>query len=155
MKKTLAITAAGLLVATAVAVMAAQATDDGRFSYAFEVTPLEGPLDPQVESRYSPAFDTCQEGAATTSANEACFDREFERQDEELNSVWKETLQRLPASLHSQLLASQRQWIAERDPFCKSEAEEFSGGTIAPIIYVSCRVEQTIRRTLWLEQLKN
>jgi hypothetical protein len=37
--------------------------------------------------------------------------------------------------------------------FCKSKAAEFSGGTIAPVVYLDCRVEQTIRRTMWLSAL--
>jgi uncharacterized protein YecT (DUF1311 family) len=38
--------------------------------------------------------------------------------------------------------------------FCKSKAAEFSGGTIAPVVYLDCRVEQTIRRTMWLSALR-
>jgi hypothetical protein len=51
------------------------------------------------------------------------------------------------------LLNAQRKWIAARDPFCKAIADGFKGGTIAPVVYSDCRVEQTIRRTIWLEGL--
>jgi uncharacterized protein YecT (DUF1311 family) len=62
-------------------------------------------------------------------------------------------LNRLPAATHAGLLAAQRKWLAARDPFCIADVEGFGSGTIAPVAYVDCRVELTIRRTMWLEQL--
>lgn len=145
-KMALAGASAGLLVATSI-----HANPHDRFAYEFEMTPEEGPVDPVVEKRYSADFVSCKERAVSTLANAACLSSEFTRQDAALNRTWRTTLANFDPKLRRALLAAQRRWVAGRDPFCRSKAAEFSGGTIAPIIYVSCRVELTIRRTLWLE----
>jgi uncharacterized protein YecT (DUF1311 family) len=123
------------------------------FAYRMVQTPEEGPLDPNVEGRYTAAFAACQKSAQTTSDNADCFVAEFVRQDAALNRTWQAVFPRIPAQQRPLLRAAQRRWLAARDPFCRKESDGFSGGTIAPVIYVSCRTEQTIRRTLWLEKL--
>ena len=82
-----------------------------------------------------------------------CFADEFPRQDQKLNAAWRITLARLAPGERPALVRAQRRWIAARDPFCRRYADGFSGGTILPVIYASCRAEQTIRRTIWLEAL--
>ena len=131
----------------------AEGKQAGMFQYRFVMTPEEGPLDPAIEQRHSREFDQCQARAVSTRDNEACFAAEFARQDEHLNRVWRQTLERIGPRLRAQLVSAQRNWIAKRDPFCGSKADEFRGGTIVPIVYEDCRVEQTIRRTMWLEGL--
>ncbi|GAA0326954.1 hypothetical protein GCM10009087_41500 [Sphingomonas oligophenolica] len=123
------------------------------FAYTMKMTPEEGQIDPAIEKHYTVEFDRCQKAAVITRENAACFDAEFTRQDTALNRIWKETNRRLKAAAHGPLLAAQRKWISERDPFCRSIADGFKGGTIAPVVYSNCRVEQTIRRTIWLEGL--
>jgi len=122
------------------------------FAYRMVITPEEGPLDPVVEGRYTPAFAACQKAAQTTSDNAACFTHEFARQDSALNAAWQAVFARIPAQQRPLLRAAQRRWIAARDPFCRKQSDGFAGGTIAPVIYVSCRTELTVRRTLWLEK---
>ena len=125
-----------------------------RFAYRLEMTPEDGPLDPAVQRRYTPRFANCQKHAVKEQENTACFAAEFIRQDVALNRAWKATLHRQSLSGRRPLLTAQRKWIKDRDPFCKSIADSFNGGTIAPVVYANCRVEQTIRRTMWLEILR-
>ena len=129
----------------------ADAQKSDPFEYKLEVTPEEGPVDDAVRKRYSTAYVDCQKQAHITEQNAACLEAEFIRQDAALNKAWKAALGRLPAPMHTPLLKAQRKWIAARDPFCQANSD--SGGTIAPVAYVDCRVELTIRRTMWLEQL--
>jgi len=124
------------------------------FEYKLEVTPEQGPVDPTITKRYTAAWANCQKHAATTSENAACFEAEFRRQDTKLNQTWRETLNRLPLTEHNSLRTAQRQWVTDRDPFCRKDADGFAGGTIEPVIYVDCLVELTIRRTIWLERLR-
>ena len=63
-------------------------------------------------------------------------------------------MRRWPAAKRRALIAAQRAWVARRDPFCREAADQYSGGTIMPVIDESCRVEVTIRRTIWLEKLR-
>lgn len=146
----------GLTIAlTPLSVPSASAAASGNFaSYKLEVSPIEGPLNPEVEKRYSPHLGACQNIAKTTEDSVFCFEAEFIRQDASLNRAWKAVLDRLPASQHSALTAAQRSWIARRDPFCKQHATNFGGGTIQPVDFVACRTELTIRRTTWLENLR-
>jgi len=124
------------------------------FAYTLQITPEDGSVPPAIDHRFTKAFAACQQHAETTPDNAQCFVAEFARQDAALNRTWKATLARVPAAEHAPLIQAQRQWVATRDPFCKGQSDQFSGGTIAPVVYVDCRVELTIRRTIWLELLR-
>lgn len=143
---------ARLFIAMLAVPATAQAAD--RFADPLYVTAEEDQVDPAVNARYTPAFAACQNRAEITSDNDACFVAEFVRQDAVLNHVWKMAFARITGSDHTRLLAAQRAWLAARDPFCRKTADAFSGGTIMPVVYSSCRVELTIRRALWLERLR-
>jgi uncharacterized protein YecT (DUF1311 family) len=143
---------AAALAASLAAALPARAGDP--FAYKLEVTPEEGQADPAVRGRYTAQFAACQKRARVTYENAACFEAEFTRQDAALNRVWKATFERTPHAMRKPLLAAQRRWIAGRDPFCREDADGFKGGTIVPIVYSDCRVELTIRRTMWLERLR-
>lgn len=150
-------TGLSLLLASMLCVVlgsAAAAQASAPFAYKMYVTPEAGPEDPVVERRYTPEFAACQGKAQITRESAQCFEDEFDRQDARLNQAWKAALVRLPKSAHPALLAAQRRWIAKREPFCKTESDGYAGGTIAPVVYSSCRVELTIRRTIWLEGLR-
>jgi uncharacterized protein YecT (DUF1311 family) len=127
--------------------------DAGPYHYHLEVTSEEGQRDPAITGRYTAQWQACQDKAQATPDNEACFVAEFARQDAILNKTWNVTLPRMPADQHRPLLLAERRWIAKRDPFCRKQTDAFKGGTIVPIIYLDCKVELTIRRTIWLENL--
>jgi uncharacterized protein YecT (DUF1311 family) len=131
-----------------------QAAPSDPFAYKMTITPEDGSMDPVIDRRYTPAFAACQQHAQSSPDNAQCFVAEFTRQDAALNRVWKATLARVRTGQHTPLVVAQRRWVAARDPFCKAQSDHFSGGTIAPIIYVNCRVELTIRRSMWLEHLR-
>ncbi|MBV9511958.1 MAG: DUF1311 domain-containing protein [Caulobacteraceae bacterium] len=132
----------------------AHAASHDPFAYTMRITPEHGSVDPVIDHRYTAAFAARQQHAQTTPDNAQCFVAEFTRQDAVLNRDWKASLARLPASEQPALITAQRRWVVARDPFCKARSDDYSGGTIAPIIYVDCRVELTIRRSLWLEHLR-
>ncbi|WP_353229292.1 lysozyme inhibitor LprI family protein [Novosphingobium sp.] len=142
------------VVASLVSPGGATARDAGRFAYNLFVNAEEEQADPVVWARTTPAFAACQKRAKITSEYDACFAAEFKRQDAALNHVWKATFARIKGPDHAGLLAAQREWLAARDPFCHTDADGFEGGTIMTIVYGSCQVELTIRRTIWLEHLR-
>lgn len=144
------------LVWAALVAMAAGTASAASDPYAskLEVTPEEGPVDLAIEGRKTLEYGTCAQGGATTSDAAQCLEAEFARQDKALGLAWKAAFARTKGPKHAALLTAQRQWIARRDPFCRKLSDEYSGGTIAPVIWSSCRVETTIRRTMWLEKLK-
>lgn len=119
------------------------------FAYAMRMTPEQGPVDPAIQRHYTPQWKTCQHKAPAAVDNAACFQAEFQRQDARLNEAWTEALRRVPAARHRALLAAQRSWIAARDPFCTHYAKG-PRGTLPQLAFLDCRVEQTIRRVIWL-----
>jgi uncharacterized protein YecT (DUF1311 family) len=133
---------------------AAPAQQRDPYAYRLYVTPEDGQTDPAVQGRYTRQFDACQKRAEVTYENANCFEAEFARQDAILNRTWHSVFPRIPVARRTPLLAAQRKWIAARDPFCRRIYDSFGGGTIAPVAYAACRVELTIRRTLWLERLR-
>lgn len=135
-------------------VTGAQADVRNPYAYRWEVTPENDFADGAILKRFFPEWQTCQDAAKTTRDNADCFTAEFERQDQVLNRTWHETLARWPVRRRPGLIAAQRAWVARRDQFCRNDANHYRGGTIAPVIYMSCRVEVTIRRTIWLEKLR-
>jgi len=147
---------AALLVIAAIlcAGLPGHARAASRFDYKMVVTPEEGPIGPKIDGRYTPSFGACQKRARGTSQNADCFEAEFRRQDDKLNETWRATLPRFATAARQSLLAAQRKWVKDRDPFCVKASDGFSGGTIAPVVYSNCRVELTIRRTIWLEDLR-
>jgi uncharacterized protein YecT (DUF1311 family) len=149
------ITMLGLVACSATAATNAMGANGGDpFTYKLQMTPEEGPLDPAIEQRHTAQLAACQKRAVATYESAACFEAEFVRQDAVLSRVWKAAFHRVPPVQREALLNAQRKWIAERDPFCETVADGFSGGTIEPIVYTDCRVEQTIRRAIWLEKLR-
>ena len=140
--------------AAILALIPLQASTASPYPYKLEITPMEGPLNPDVERRYTPQFQSCQKKAISTLENLDCLEAEFARQDADLNRVWRTTIKRVPSARREALLEAERKWVADRDPFCESHAEALSlGGSIRPILYLSCRTELTIRRTIWLENV--
>jgi uncharacterized protein YecT (DUF1311 family) len=139
--------------------ISAPASAEQPFEYKMQPTPLEGPVDPIITRRYTAKFHACQKTTPEDSENAAdylgCFTSELRRQDKALTRTWEATLSRMPTSTREALAVAQRQWIADREPFCKASADQqVAGGSIYPIVYEDCRIEQTIRRTLWLETLR-
>ncbi len=143
---------------TALAIVAAasplHAGASDPYAYKFVLTPEDGQVDPAINARYTKQLDACQKKAVATPDIADCFEDEFKRQDAALNVAWKAALQRVGPRSSAQLIAAERRWVAARDPFCSKASDQFKGGTIMPIVYSSCRVEETIRRTMWLEKLR-
>ena len=142
-----------LVIATAAAMSAeAPVLGQGPFAYHMDKTPEEGPVDPAVTGRYTRAWRQCSSGTANSAILANCLRAEFGREDLQLNLAWRKALRRVPPGRHQMLVDAQRRWIASRDPFCKSFVDGLRG-SLSPIAYWDCRVEVTIRRTMWLEKL--
>ena len=44
------------------------------------------------------------------------------------------------------LITAQKNWITFRDSHCAFEAEEFEGGSLQSLIYITCKEECTTKR---------
>lgn len=103
---------------------------------------------------YTAAFNRCQKEALARPSIIACINDEVVRQDTALNAAWRSASVRVGPRMRGRLEAAQRRWPSERDRFCKSHAQSYRGGTLQPVIYLSCGLEQRIRRTIWLSALR-
>lgn len=111
-----------------------------------------------VQKRYSKDFDRCvntgDAAEGVQSAMNDCAGQEYSRQDARLNQAWVMVMRRLGPAKKASLRTSQRAWLKTRDRKCLAERDISGGGSIAPMMYYGCMTDETIKRTLWLEQYR-
>lgn len=112
-----------------------------------------------VEQRYTSTFNRCMaSGAAAqgmTYAVRGCLAAETRVHDAKLNQAYKMVMGRLPANRHEGLRASERAWIKVRDAGCaKQSTEDGLGGDMAIEMEDQCVLDETIKRTIYLEQYR-
>ena len=147
----------GLMMAAALWCSAAQAGEPA-FAYKFAPRPnLADPAKPTpaIDARYSAAYRACQnDPASTTYSLNMCQNAEMKRQDQAINLQWPQAMARVGKTRAPALRQAERKWIAAREAYCKGWADDYRGGTIAGVIYGGCYIDETIRRTIWLEHLR-
>lgn len=83
-----------------------------------------------------------------------CAGQDYEAADAELNIVWAELRQaRSDNPSWNAILEAQRLWIPFRDAHCEAEAAPYEGGSIQPLIRLSCLAATTNQRTTQLHDL--
>ena len=107
---------------------------------------------PQVERRYTAGLNRCIENSGYgDAAMTECYDKELSVQDGRLNQAYKMVMQRLPAARKAALKNEERAWIRRRDAVCQRHAAPEAGGTLYEVMLSSCLVNETIKRTIVLE----
>lgn len=82
-----------------------------------------------------------------------CADQDYKAADAELNAAWTEAKATADAvGAGPALLDAQRKWIAYRDAACKAEAAQYEGGSIQPLIRLTCLTRLTERRSTDLRE---
>lgn len=77
----------------------------------------------------------------TTLQIEGCSEHQIVKLDRRVEAAARTVLASLPAgAARRDLVAAQRNWIVYRRSACTSEADVYSGGTLAPVEYASCEV---------------
>ena len=71
----------------------------------------------------------------------------YNKADKELNAVYKKLVAKLSDAEKSTLKTQQRNWIKIKESDCKKEADEYEGGSMAPMILYNCLEVKTIQRT--------
>lgn len=109
----------------------------------------------QIERRHTPALERCIEASGYgDAAMTECYDIELSVQDGRLNQAYKMVMQRLPAPRKTALRNEERAWIKRRDALCQRHAAPEAGGTMYDVMLSSCLVDETIKRTIALENYK-
>ncbi len=129
------------------------------FLYLLSAAAIVGPAlaqaQSQIERRYTPAVKRCIEHSGYgDAAMTECYDIELSVQDGRLNQAYKMVMQRLPAPRKTALRNEERAWIKRRDALCQRHAAPEAGGTMYDVMLSSCLVDETIKRTIALENYK-
>ena len=85
--------------------------------------------------------------AQTQGEMNADAGKAYNKADKELNAVYKKLVAKLSDAEKSALKTQQRNWIKIKESDCKKEADEYEGGSMAPMILYNCLEEKTIQRT--------
>lgn len=139
-------------------VLAASGVSKGVPAYSFgPILTLADPAPshPEIDARYSSPYRRClARSDLNTILHDQCNGQEMKRQDARLNAVWAAVFKRFDPASKPALRSAERAWIAERQKHCLLQSKEAEGGTLEAIEYSSCMVDETIRRTIWLEKLR-
>jgi uncharacterized protein YecT (DUF1311 family) len=113
------------------------------------------PHQPEIDARYTPPYRRCMAREdLNTILHDQCNGQEMKRQDARLNATWMVTFKRLDPARQTALRSAERAWIVDRQKHCLLQSKEAEDGSLEAIEYSSCMVDETIRRTIWLERLR-
>lgn len=86
-----------------------------------------------------PAFAQVQcDYSGTQRQMNACASRDYKQADADLNAAYKQVMSRLGDPTKTKLRQAQRLWIPYRDAACDAEASQFEGGSLQPLIVLTC-----------------
>ncbi|MBJ7533737.1 DUF1311 domain-containing protein [Rhodomicrobium vannielii ATCC 17100] len=99
----------------------------------------------------SQPLDACLDKAMSTAATMDCIGRDFERNDAELNRIYKTLLEKNSSEddakeIRGRLIESQRAWLKFRDTNCSWRGSVMLGGTGEKVIVSGCVNQMTIDR---------
>lgn len=93
--------------------------------------------------------------ASTQLEMNYCANLSFKAADQELNQIYRQLRNTFKQTKQNtqepQLINAQLAWLKYRDLDCKFSADRFKGGSIAPLIYSSCKETLTKQRTIILK----
>jgi uncharacterized protein YecT (DUF1311 family) len=108
----------------------------------------------QIEKRYTQTYSDCMDTSeGVTSSMMDCIGAEIEVQDGRLNQAYVMVMRPLPKPRKDTLRGLQRTWIKQRDAKCQRAIAD-EGGSMAGLIYAGCILDETIKRTIFLENYK-
>lgn len=94
----------------------------------------------------SPAQALSCDNATTTRDMITCTQMDLNLADGDLNATYQELRSDLDKKGRLLLRDAQRAWIAFRDAECARQADIVRGGTMAPVLELSCLLSLTISR---------
>ncbi len=105
---------------------------------------------PDVEARYTKAFKNCPGMNGGTAEMVGCIGDETTIQDKKLNDTYKKAMTDLNEGQKAKLRNAQRAWVLYRDAWCEAQHDD-EWGSISTIVANNCVLDETIRRTIELE----
>ena len=98
------------------------------------------PTLPRIHERFT--LLPCPKGTArqTTVGIEGCAEHELLRTDTKIVASQRAIFGRLGAKGRSAFASAERSWLSYRHAYCNARAASYEGGSIAPVIFVTCEV---------------
>jgi uncharacterized protein YecT (DUF1311 family) len=122
---------------------------------ALTATSASAQTQSQIEKRYSRVYAECMDASGgVTSDMMDCNGSEIDIQDARLNQAYAMVMRPLTKPRKDTLRGLQRAWIKQRDAKCARASDVERGGSMAAIIYSGCILDETIKRTIILENYK-
>jgi uncharacterized protein YecT (DUF1311 family) len=103
-----------------------------------------------IEKRYSVIYTDCMEKAGSTAEYVSCIGSELNWQNKYLNRRYQDLMAELTPAQKEKLRKAQRDWIAFRDSWCAAQ-QDSDWGSLSTVVANQCVVDQTISRTIDLE----
>ncbi|MFT4080125.1 lysozyme inhibitor LprI family protein [Rhodomicrobium lacus] len=98
-------------------------------------------------------LEACLDTANSTVETRNCIGRDYERNDGELNAIYKRLLEKYSADdadtreRRRRLIEAQRLWLRFRDANCSWQGAKMIGGTSEDLIVAGCLNDMTKDRT--------
>jgi len=100
-----------------------------------------------ADAEGSAAYAQCmQEAGGIDTAIKDCGSAEIDRQDRELNASYAALKSTLAPGLRTDLIKAQRAWLAFRDAECTFDYSRELPGSLAGLVYQSCKIRMTMAR---------
>lgn len=119
----------------------------------------------------TPTHNPCEEKPISQRQMDDCAAFEYKKADAHLNKVYRKAVQYMTEDLAraqkqgdqkqikyeetaiASLKEAERTWISYRDIQCRAAAQQYDGGSIAPMIYSQCLTTVTEHRTADLKSI--
>lgn len=95
----------------------------------------------------------CMDEARTQMDMNVCASDALGRADSVLNAVYARVVAQVDSAQLGHLREAQRAWIRVRDADCALDAAQYGGGSIRPMMEMTCLADETRRRTAFLRRL--
>jgi uncharacterized protein YecT (DUF1311 family) len=124
-----------------------------------------------VARQAAPTQNPCEEKPISQRQMDDCAAFEYKEADAHLNKVYRKAVQYMTDDLAgaqkqadqkqmkyeeaaiASLKEAERTWLSYRDIQCKAAAQQYEGGTMAPMIYSQCLTTVTEHRTADLKSI--
>jgi uncharacterized protein YecT (DUF1311 family) len=124
-----------------------------------------------VARQAAPTQNPCEEKPISQRQMDDCAAFEYKEADAHLNKVYRKAMQYMTDDLAraqkqadqkemkyeeaaiASLKEAERTWLSYRDIQCKAAAQQYEGGTMAPMIYSQCLTTVTEHRTADLKSI--
>jgi uncharacterized protein YecT (DUF1311 family) len=87
----------------------------------------------------------CPRKPHTTIDIEGCAEARLQRTDTAIDGEVETLFQLVSPSGRRGFIAAERSWLAYRRRICNAESARYAGGTIQPVAFATCEVQQNLR----------